>query len=194
MTRYKIRNFGPIFKWPTSKGPSGLGLSKKTLTKQMLQYSAEKMRKNLQKRPKMTKFEKNGLYDNGRSSAEYDHVFWLEVDLEPAGPGLDARRFSLTSVNRFAGKCRKTSILRRRKNGFSAFSGEPVGRFSNRFFLVKGLPKGFQKVLHNHVATTHRLAAIPFSVFFGPDFWSPWCKIQNLFKLEGTFFSKNFLV
>ena len=108
-----------------------------------------------------------------RSSAEYDHVFRVKVDSEPFGPGLDARRFSLTSVNRFAGKCRKTSILRRRKNGFSAFSGEPVGRFSNRFFLVKGLPKGFKKVLHNHVATTHRLAAIPFSVFFGVDLFSP---------------------
>ena len=121
----------------------------------------------------MTKLEKNGLHVSGRSSAEYDHVFLLEVDSEPAGPGLDADRFSLTSVNRFAGKCRKTSILQRRKNGFSAFAGEPVGRFSNRFFLVKGLPKGFKKVPHNHVATTHRLAAIPFSVFFGPDLPSP---------------------
>jgi hypothetical protein len=56
--------------------------------------------------------------------------------------------------------------LQRRKTGFSAFSGKPVGRFSNRFFLVKGLPKGFKKGPYNHVATTHRLAAISFSVFF----------------------------
>ena len=171
-----------------STGPSGLGLSKKTLTKEILQYTAEKMRKNPQNWPKNVKILQNGLNVSRRSSAEYDHVFWLEVDSEPPGPGLDARRFSLTSVNRFAGKCRKTSILQRRKNGFSAFSGEPVGRFSNRFFCLKGLPKGFKKVPHNHVATTHRLAAIPFSVFFGPDWTSPWCEIQNLFKQQGSFF------
>ena len=33
----KIRKYGPIFKRPMSKGPSGLGLSKKILTKQILQ-------------------------------------------------------------------------------------------------------------------------------------------------------------
>ena len=93
-----------------STGPSGLGLSKKTLTKEILQYSAEKMRKNLQNWPKNVKNLQNGLNVSRRSSAKYDHVFWLEVDLEPAGPGLDARRFSLTSVNRFAGKCRKTGF------------------------------------------------------------------------------------
>ena len=124
-----------------STGLSGLGLPKKTLTKEILQYSAEKMRKNLQNWPKNVKNLQNVLNVSRRSSAEYDHVFWLEVDSEPPGPGLDARRFSLTSVNRFAGKCRKTSILQRRKNGFSAFSGEPVGRFSNRFFCLKALAK-----------------------------------------------------
>ena len=115
----------------------------------------------------------NGQTLANRSSAEYDHVFRVKVDSEPSGPGLDARRFLLTSVNRFAGKCRKTANLHVRKNGFSAFAGEPVGRFSNRFFCLKGLPKGFKKVPHNHVATTHRLAAIPFSVFFVRDFSSP---------------------
>ena len=39
---------------------------------------------------------KNGPTLTNRSSAEYDHVFWLKVDLEPAGPGLEPRRFSLT--------------------------------------------------------------------------------------------------
>ena len=38
----------------------------------------------------------NGPTLANRSSAEYDHVFLLEVDLEPAGPGLEPRRFSLT--------------------------------------------------------------------------------------------------
>ena len=32
----KIRNSGPIFKWPMSMGPSGLGLSKKTLAHKIL--------------------------------------------------------------------------------------------------------------------------------------------------------------
>ena len=41
-----------------STGPSGLGLSKKTLTKEILQYTAEKMRKNLQKMQKISKFWK----------------------------------------------------------------------------------------------------------------------------------------
>ena len=122
---------------------------------------------------KKVKNLQNGPTLANRSSAEYDHVFRVKVDLEPVGPGLEPRRFSLTSVNRFAGKCRKTSILHVRKNGFSAFSGEPVGRFSNRFFLVKGLPKGFKKGPYNHVATTHRLAAIPFSGFFSSNFLSP---------------------
>ena len=45
---------------------------------------------------KKVKNLQNGPTLANRSSAEYDHVFLLEVDLEPAGPGLDARRFSLT--------------------------------------------------------------------------------------------------
>ena len=46
---YKIRKYGPIFKWSMSTGQSGLGLSKKTLIHKILQYTAEKMRKNPQK-------------------------------------------------------------------------------------------------------------------------------------------------
>ena len=54
----KIRKYGPIFKWPMSTGPSGLGLSKKILIPKILQYTAEKMRKNLQKMQKISKFWK----------------------------------------------------------------------------------------------------------------------------------------
>ena len=112
-----------------STGPSGLGLSKKTLIPKILQYSAEKMRKNLQKRPKMTKFEKNGLHVSARSSAEYDHVFLLEVDSEPAGPGLDAKRFSSTCDVVALSEIFKTCKFTRSKNRFSGIfrrTGRPI--------------------------------------------------------------------
>ena len=55
---YKIRNYASIFKWPMSTGPSSLGLPKKILIPKILQYTAEKMRKNLQKMQKISKFWK----------------------------------------------------------------------------------------------------------------------------------------
>ena len=51
----KIRKYGPIFKRLMSTGPSGPGLSKKILAHKILQYTAEKMRKNLEKMPKNAK-------------------------------------------------------------------------------------------------------------------------------------------
>ena len=118
-----------------SKGPSGLGLSKKTLIPKILQYSAEKMRKNLQKRPKMTKFEKNGLHVSARSSAEYDHVFLLEVDSEPAGRGLNAKRFSLTcDVVTFYDFFQKTEIFQIFFFLFLDFLANRWSDFQNFFF------------------------------------------------------------
>ena len=47
------------------------------------------------------------------------------------------------------------------KMRFCAFSRQPVGGFSKKFFCLKGLPKTHKKVVHTCVAATHRLAAIP---------------------------------
>ena len=77
-----------------SMGPSGPGLSKKTLTKQILQYTAEKMRKNRQKRPKNAKIGSNQLTLRVYAASIFDHVFRLEVDSEPLGPGEKTAKFS----------------------------------------------------------------------------------------------------
>ena len=77
-----------------SKGPSGLGLSKKILTKQILQYTAEKMRKNRQKRPKNAKIGSDQLTLRVYAASIFDHVFRLEVDSEPLGPGEKTAKFS----------------------------------------------------------------------------------------------------
>ena len=144
----KIRNYGPIFKRLMSKGPSGLGLSKKTLIPKILQYSAEKMRKNLQKRPKMTKLEKNGLNVSGRSSAVYDHVYWLEVDSEPAGRGLNAKRFSSTcDVVTFYDFFQKTEIFQNFFFLFLNFLANRWSDFQNFFFGWSVLPMWFFEAL-----------------------------------------------
>ena len=77
-----------------STGPSGPGLSKKILTKQILQYTAEKMRKNRQKRPKNAKIGSDQLTLRVYAASIFDHVFLLEVDSEPVGPGENSAKFS----------------------------------------------------------------------------------------------------
>ena len=177
-----------------SKGPSGLGLSKKTLIPKILQYSAEKMRKNLQKRPKMTKFEKNGLYNNGRSSAEYDHVFLLEVDSEPAGRGLNAKRFLLTcDVVAFYDFFQKTEIFQIFFFCFWIFSrtGGPIFKI---FFLGEAsCQRSSLKPLCPQILTTV-CECRPFTYFLKKVQFFFICKMANLFKLGGSFFLKNFLV
>ena len=77
-----------------STGPSGPGLSKKILAHKILPYTAEKMCKNRQKRPKNAKIGSDQLTLRVYAASIYDHVFWLEVDSEPVGPGENSAKFS----------------------------------------------------------------------------------------------------
>ena len=77
-----------------STGPSGLGLSKKTLTKEILQYTAEKMRKNLEKMPKNAKIVSDDPTLTCTTNFVNAGVLLLEVDSEPVGPGENLSQFS----------------------------------------------------------------------------------------------------
>ena len=77
-----------------STGPSGPGLSKKILTKQILQYTAEKMRKNREKRPKNAKIASDDPTLTYTTNFVSAGVFLLEVDSEPVGPGEKTLKFS----------------------------------------------------------------------------------------------------
>ena len=52
------------------------------------------MRKNRQKRPKNAKIGSDQLTLRVYAASIYDHVFWLEVDSEPVGPGENSAKFS----------------------------------------------------------------------------------------------------
>ena len=115
----KIRKYGPIFKRPMSTGPSGPGLSKKILAHKILQYTAEKMRKNREKRPKNAKIVSDGRTLTCTTNFVCAGVSLLEVDSEPLGPGLDARRFSFNSDNvAFCGFFEKLKIFTFQKSVF----------------------------------------------------------------------------
>ena len=96
---------------------------------------AEKMRKNRQKRPKNAKIGSDQLTLRVYAASIYDHVFWLEVDSEPLGPGLDARRFSLNSVDvAFSGFFEKLKIFTVQKSVFADFLANRWSDFQNFFF------------------------------------------------------------
>ena len=155
---------------------------------------------------KNVKNVKNDPISNARSSVVYDDVFLLEVDSEPSARDLFATRFSAQSEKlAFSGFFEKLEISEEKKcqkMRFCAFSRQPVGGFSKKFFCLKGLPKAFKKVFYTRVAATHRLAAIPkfrlFHVQIGrclienPIFcsWLGWFFQNSLC----SFFLKNHLV
>ena len=90
----KIRKYGPIFKRLMSTGPSGPGLSKKILAHKILSYTAEKMRKNCQKRPKNAKIVSDDPTLRCTTNFVCAGVLLLEVDSEPVGPGEKTLKFS----------------------------------------------------------------------------------------------------
>ena len=131
----KIRNYCSIFKRLMSTGPSGQGLSKKILTKQILQYTAEKMRKNWQKMPKNAKIASDDPTLRCDTNFVCAGVFRLEVDSELLGPGLDARRFSFNSDNvAFCGFFEKLKIFTCEKSVFADFLANRSTDFQNFFF------------------------------------------------------------
>ena len=96
---------------------------------------AEKMRKNCQKRPKNAKIGSNDPTLRVYAASIYDHVYWLEVDSEPLGPGLDARRFSLNSDNVALSKFfEKLKIFTCQKSVFADFLANRSTDFQNFFF------------------------------------------------------------
>ena len=96
---------------------------------------AEKMRKNCQKMSKNAKFASDDPTLRVYAASIYDHVFLLEVDSEPLGPGLDARRFSLNSDNvAFSGFFEKLKIFTVQKSVFADFLANGWSDFQNFFF------------------------------------------------------------
>ena len=59
------------------------------MTEVFLGFGCRKIKKNKKKKKKFKNFQ-NGRTLANRSSAKYDHVFRLKVDLEPAGRDLNA--------------------------------------------------------------------------------------------------------
>ena len=148
------------------------------------------MRKNLQNWPKIVKILKNGLGVSGRGAFVYDHVYWLEVDSEPAGPGLDAKRFSLTcDVVTLSEIFQNVQIYEVEKPVFAHFPAHRWSDFQKNFFAWKPFPRRFFEAL-DLPNPPHRLAAISVCIFFVKDLSSPTYKIQNLFKQVGSFFKK----
>ena len=148
------------------------------------------MRKNLQNWPKIVKILKNGLGVSGRGAFVYDHVYWLEVDSEPAGPGLDAKRFSWTcDVVALSKIFQNVQISTFKKPVFLNFLANRWSDFQKNFFGWKAFRIRFFEDL-DLPNPPHRLAAIPVCIFFVKDLTSPRCKIQNLFKQVGSFFKK----
>ena len=93
------------------------------------------MRKNRQKRPKNAKIASDDPTLRVYAASIYDHVFWLEVDSEPLGPGLDATRFSLISDNvAFCGFFEKLKIFTVQKSVFADFLANGWSDFQNFFF------------------------------------------------------------
>ena len=121
-----------------STGPSGLGLSKKTLIHKILQYTAEKMRKNRQKRPKNAKIASDDPILRCTTNFVSAGVFLLEVDSEPLGPGLDARRFSLISDNvAFCGFFEKLKIFTFQKSVFQKIRKRQRCPIFKKIFLAE---------------------------------------------------------
>ena len=109
---------------------------------------AEKMRKNRPKRPKNTKFTSDDPTLRVYAASIYDHVFLLEVDSEPLGPGLDARRFSLNSDDvAFCGFFEKLEIFTVQKSVFADFLANGWSDFQNFFFAWKAFGIRFLVIL-----------------------------------------------
>ena len=94
LMRRKIRNFGPIVKWPMSLGPSGPELSSDTSCTQILTYMGEKMRKNW-KLGKMAKigpnFGQNACYEILNKIRKYGPIFKWPMSTGPSDPGLSKK-------------------------------------------------------------------------------------------------------
>ena len=85
--------------------------------------------------PKNAQNLKNDRISEARSTAEYDHVFWLKVDSEPAARDLFARRFSAQSDNiAFSGFFKKLEFYDVEKPVFAHFLANRLTDFQNNFF------------------------------------------------------------
>ena len=129
-----------------------------------------------------------------RSSAEYDHVLWLEVDLEPAGPGLDARRFSLTcDVIALSKIFQNVQIYTFEKTVFRHFPANRSADFQTDFFLFQVFPRASKKCLTTMLLQRTVWPLFPFPFFF-PRI-SPPLDVKSQISLnKWEVFLKNFLV
>ena len=152
------------------------------------------MRKNLQNWPKIVKILKNGLGVSGRGAFVYDHVYWLEVDSEPAGPGLDAKRFSWTcDVVALSKIFQNVQIYDVEKTVFRHFPANRSTDFQTDFFLFQVFPRASKKVL-----TTMLLGLTVWPLFrfpFFSDLISSPPDVKSKISLnKWEVFLKNFLV
>ena len=137
---------------------------------------------------------KNGPTLTNRSSAVYDHVFRLKVDSEPAGPDLDARRFSWTcDVVALSKIFQNVQIYDVEKTVFRHFPANRSTDFQTDFFLFQVFPRTSKKVLTTMLLrrTVWPLSRFPF--FF--DRISGPCDVNPKISLnKWEVFLKNFLV
>ena len=115
---------------------------------------------------KKVKNLQNGPTLANRSSAVYDHVFRLKVDSEPAGPDLDARRFSWTcDVVALSKIFQNVQIYDVKKTVFRHFPANRSTDFQTDFFLFQVFPRASKKVL-----TTMLLGLTVWPLFHFPFF------------------------